>query len=56
MATQRDAEYNQMSLDTCVLLDGLWVMTGLIPRPIILAQVPRQRKAQDEGTSIPYFV
>ena len=60
MATLRDAEYNnlfnRMSLDTCVLLDGLWVMTGLIPRPIIAAQVPRQRKVQDEGTSTPFFV
>ena len=33
MATPRDAVYNQISLNTCVLLDGLWVMTGLIPRP-----------------------
>ena len=27
MATQRDADYNQSSLNTCVLLDGLSLIT-----------------------------
>ena len=55
MASPRDGEYNQISLNTCVLLlDGLCVVTGLIPPPITPAQVPRQRKAHDEGTSIPF--
>lgn len=30
MATQRDVEYNQTFLNTCVLLDGPWLMTVLI--------------------------
>ena len=54
MATPRDAEYNQISLNTCVLLDDLSVVTGIITPPITPAQVPRQRKAHDEGTSIPF--
>ena len=48
MSTQQGLEHNQMSLNVCVQLDGLCLMTVLIG-PIIPAQVPRHHETQGEG-------